>query len=197
MNRFLSSRLWRRVASLFVFSAALALGAPIFAQGHGGHGGHGGHSGGGHSGGGYSGGGHMGSSHHSTHHHSGVGIGYGGFGYGGFGYGGIGYGGFGYSGFGMSSGPYGYGYGFGSPYGYPYGSIRIPAYSYSAPRYYSRPGYYAPSSPSVVVSRPAPNVWDGVSDLRPGMVLPDGAVVVSVGPSVPVDKSATKPAAGK
>jgi hypothetical protein len=42
-----------------------------------------------------------------------------------------------------------------------------------------------------VVPSSSPRVWDGVSDLKPGMVLPDGAIVISVGPSVRVEKSAS------
>ena len=189
---------WLRRAAIGMVSTMLAGGVvPVLcAQGHGG-----GHSGG-HTGGGHVGGG----AHHGGHHYSGGGIGvgigygglgygglgYGGIGYGGIGYGGMGYGGMGYSGFGMSTLPYGYRYG--APYGYSMPSYRYSAPGYGAPRYsspsYSSRGYTAPSySSGVVVQAQSSKVWDGVSDLKPGMVLPDGAIVVSVGPSVPVESS--------
>lgn len=161
-------------------------GVPVAcAQGHGG--GHsGGHSGV-HAGGAVH---HGGTAHHSGHHYSGGGVYMGGIGFG-VGLGGYPYGGMGYGGIGMSTLPYGYRYG--APYGY-----SLPTYRYSVPGTqvpsyrYSAPSYSATSS-RITSSVNSPRVWDGVSDLKPGMVLPDGAIVVSVSPSVPVEKSSAKP----
>ncbi len=144
---------------------------------------HGGHSGSGHMGGSHHSG--MGGGGHHHHHHSSFG-GYGGFGnsglsiglgYGGLGYGG--YGGLGYSGYGSS-------YGLGRSY---YSSrpaissYASPSYSYPVPQlsYSSRataPSVtYSQGSTYSSQSNPEPS-----SDLRPGMVLPDGSIVVSVEP---------------
>ena len=141
-------------------------------------GGHmGGHTGGMHHGG-MSGGVH----HGGSHHYGGYG-GYGGLGGFGYGLGGLGYSGFGgYGGLGYSS--YGLGYGYGSGYGTGYYS----SYGSYAPQYYSaRPvasvyvaptySYAQPQMRAQVVNPATPG-----SDLRPGMVLPDGAIVTSVGP---------------
>ena len=99
---------------------------------------------------------------------------------------GIGYGGLG--GFRMSSFPYG-GYPYGSSLGYSSGAYRYPAPSYYSAPSYSTPIYSQPAYSNQVISSRPSNVWDGVSDLKPGMVLADGAIVVSVGPSVPANKS--------
>jgi hypothetical protein len=174
-------------------------------------GGHmGGHSGGGHVGhSGHSGMHSGGVSHHSGHSghsgHYGVYSGYGGYG----GYGGLGIGGIGYSGFGYGFGsPIGYGssrlgysnYGY-SNYGYNGYSAARPVYSTYVTPTYVNPTYVTPNySTPYVVSRPAvvasptmqetsSNVYTGgvaadgspTGDLRPGMVLPDGSIVVSVG----------------
>lgn len=102
-------------------------------------------------------------------------LGYSGLGYSGLGYSGLGYSGLGYSGLG-------------------YSNYYSPTYSSA----YVSPQYVAPYSAPYVVSRPNvgvnvqqsySNVYRGpmsadgqpTGDLRPGMVLPDGAVVVSVG----------------
>ncbi len=164
-----------------------------------------GHAGSGHAGGGHAGGGqvgHMGggSVHHGGSHHGGYGGGYGGgigIGIGSYGLGGLGYSGFGgYGGLGYSSLSLGYGnYGGYSPYssygssysGYgsyapqfysarPAASIYIaPAYSYAQPQTYRVQGYSTQMPAQVQPSAAG-------SDLRPGMVLPDGAIVTSVGP---------------
>ena len=155
---------------------------------------------------------HMGSVggiHHnggSTHHYGGYG-GYSGIGI--YGLGGYGLGGYGlgYSGFGNYGSPYGYGYGsgYGSGIGYSnYYSARPstyypPTYSpnYVIPQYpVLRPGQYTVMPSSTVASRmvspqTTSNVYSGpvsaegqpTGELRPGMVLPDGAIVVSVGSS--------------
>lgn len=190
MNAF-TLRVMRVSAGALIFCVSLAATPMLFAQHHGGHSGH-------------MGSGHVGGAHHSTHHHSG-GLGYSGFGYGGIGYGGIGYGGigyggigptgFGFGGFGANPFPYGYGYGYSSPYvaGYRYGS----PYGYSSPSLRVQtyrnvvPSSMYPRASSVVVSRRNSNVWDGVSDLKPGMVLSDGAIVVSVGPTRPAGQSSS------
>jgi hypothetical protein len=173
-----------------------------FAQHHGGGGGGGGHAGGGHMGGSHMGGSHMGgmgggSMHHGGSHYGGygggfggIGIGIGSYGLGGFGYSGFGgYGGLGYSSLSLGYGGYGnYGYSGYSPYS-SYGSYApqyysarpvtsvyiAPTYSYAQPQAYSVQGYSTQMPAQVNPSAPG-------SDLRPGMVLPDGAVVTSVGP---------------
>ena len=143
----------------------------------------------------------------STHHYGGYG-GYSGVGI--YGLGGYGLGGYGpgYSGLGNYSSPYGYGYGsgYGSGIGYSnYNSARqstyyAPAYSsnYVMPQYpVLRPSQYTVMPSSTVASwmvspQTSSNVYSGAvsaegqptGDLRPGMVLPDGAIVVSVDSSV-------------
>ncbi|MEI8214004.1 MAG: hypothetical protein WCI02_17770, partial [Planctomycetota bacterium] len=96
------------------------------------------------------------------------------------------------------------GIGMGSYYGgYPYSS----SYGYNRPSYGSSYGYntynsypsrmvLVPSQPRAMVSSPRvvdPNTYTG--ELKPGMVLPDGSVIVSVGPSQPASDStqAAKP----
>lgn len=188
-------------AGILAISVAVAP-SNAFAQHHGG----GGHAGGGHTGGGHVGGMGGGSMHHGGSHHGGYGGGYGsnfggiGIGFGSYGLGGLGYSGFGgYGGLGYSSLALGYGgygnYGGYSPYsgygssysGYgsyapryysarPIASVYIaPAYSYSQPQTYRVQGYSTQMQAHVQPSAPG-------SDLRPGMVLPDGAIVTSVGP---------------
>jgi len=172
----------------------------------------GGHMGGGHMGGGHTGRMHHGGMgggvyHGGSHHYGGYGgyggfgsyglggLGYGGLGYSGLGYGGLGYSGLGYSGYGGYGGlgysrlALGYGSGYGTGYsaysGYgsyapqfysrPAANVYVaPAYSYAQPQTYRVQGY-STQMPQVNPSAPG-------SDLRPGMVLPDGAVVTSVGP---------------
>ncbi len=174
----------------------------------GGHAG-GGHVGGGSMGSSH----HMGSVggvHHnggSTHHYGGYG-GYSGmgiYGLGGYGLGGYGLGGYGlgYSGFGNYGSPYGSGYGSGVGYSNYYSArpstYYAPTYSpnYVMPHYpVLRPSQYTVMPSSTVASRmvspqTSSNVYSGpvsaegqpTGDLRPGMVLPDGAIVVSIGSS--------------
>ena len=134
-----------------------------------------------------SGGSHSGGSHHSGGFYYG---GIGGFGLGGFGYpyGGLGYSnyGLGYSNYGRGYSNYGLGY---SNYGYyAQPSYSTPVYnyysnsqasSYQDPYQYSS-GYSSVPTASQRVTLNADGTPSG--DLRPGMVLPDGAIVVSVGP---------------
>ncbi len=186
--------------------------APIQAQ-HSGHmGGAGGahHSGGSmsggmhHAGGSMTGGSHHGGSTSGSHHHGG-GSYYGGFG--GVGIGGFGYPyGVGYSSFGLSSPYYGRSYsnsGLGySNYGYSARpSYSAPVYNYyttPSPTYYYQPtpynnsgysnsGYSASYSNVPAASASVTLNPDGTpaGELRPGMVLPDGAIVISVGTSTP------------
>lgn len=145
---------------------------------------------------------------HGGHHHGGGSFGIGFYGgYGGFGYGGLGYPGYGYSGFGYPGLRYpGYGYpgaalrygGYGYPaYGGYYGRRAVYAYP-MGPRYgYPRRtvGRVYISSPQRVDVVPLPRERESrdyypgtmnergepIGELRPGMVLPDGSVVVSVG----------------
>lgn len=175
------------------------------------HHGGGGFSGGGvhHGGGGFSGGGmHHGGGgmtgggmHHGGHHHSYGGGGY----YGGnnfyglsIGFGNSGYGGYPYG----SSGYYGGGY-YGRPYSTSIGSYSVRSYNvvpvpvpvpvYTTPVQSSPPVYR--STPSYSVGAPiqrgslvTSSINPAVSgnplegELKPGMVLPDGAVVISVEP---------------
>ncbi len=186
---------WKNCVAVAMAVGAVTLFAPNIgvAQHHGG-GMH--HSGGGmhHSGGGM---------HHSggsigggTHHHGGY---YGGNSYyrgGSYGYGGIGIGiglgslGYGSSYYGNSYNSYPRSYGnsyYGNSYGNSYGN---PYYGNSSYGTYSSPQYYRSSpvystqintAPAAVVSQPVMgNPLNG--ELRPGMVLPDGAVVISVDP---------------
>ena len=100
-------------------------------------------------------------------------------------YGVFGYGGWGYNGWGYSSG---------YPYGYP--STGYGSYYHTNRPYYATPSYpqqylyVQPNlAPEVLVPQvyakpqapPPTAVADPNAELRPGMVLPDGAVVVSVG----------------
>jgi len=187
-------------------SAIAAKGGRHGAGGHGGGGQKGGGHGGGHARGGHQmrsahpGGGyrshsaqpsrgHTGRSGHHSHsrHSSGVYLRFGSpLGYGGTGYGGWGYGGFGYGGLGYSSA---------QRYGYPsyrYGNSYNTYRPYTAtPRY---PPQYIYVQPSVALevpaqaayakpqAQPSTKVVDPSAQLRPGMVLPDGAIVVSVDP---------------
>jgi len=175
--------------TLAVFSPGIAL-----AQHHHGGGYHGGgYHGSGYHGSGYHGSGYHGGGHFNSHHY---GSGYSGLHYnnhGGY------YGGGSYYGGGYGGGLYGssFGIGFGRSY-YPgssyyggsyYGNGGYSAYSYPtvrsysvvptpvyATRVYSAPVYAAPaySAPPLVQG-------NGIQgELRPGMVLPDGAVVISV-----------------
>lgn len=119
----------------------------------------------------------------------------------GFGYAGLGYGGLGYysSGYGTGYGGLGYntyGYSWGYPYSSSYGSYG-PSYSnvYSYPQPYYQPyinpsgvtsgyqaGYGTFTQPPTVGNNAGGQPLPSTSDLRPGMVLPDGATVISVGP---------------
>jgi len=109
----------------------------------------------------------------------------------------MGYGGLGYNGLGYSSRygslnptyryatPYSnYGYSnYSSPYSY---YQATPGYSANAATVYNNNVYsnavpQASQSPNYSVQSP-PQPVTSTSDLRPGMVLPDGAVVISVGP---------------
>ena len=167
-------------AVIVATSVALAS-SNAFAQ----HGG-GGHVGGGHMGAGHVGGMGGGSMHHGGSHYGGyggglggIGIGYGGYGLGGYsgfgGYGGYGgYGNYGNSGYSSYSG-----YGSYAPQYYsarPTANVYIaPTYGYAQPQVYNIQGYSTQMPTQVNPSAPG-------SDLRPGMVLPDGAIVTSVGP---------------
>lgn len=124
------------------------------------------------------------------------GLGYGGLGYGGLGYGGLGYGGLGYSGLGyggLGYGGLGYGgIGYGSPLsGYGYDSLSsmrhrdyVSPYSYNVLPPVAR--YSVQRVPNVQSLRSAPGMRVNPDDenvqLRPGMVLSDGATVISVDP---------------
>ncbi len=154
------------------------------------HMGGGGHMGGTHLGGGYSGHG-VSSFGHSN-------FGYSGFGYpsyslyGSYGYtrpnvglsiGRLGYGGYGYGGLGLYSNSYGYPYSNGYYGGYsnnywPTYYHQVPASQ--SPVYQSGYGTYNQSVP--VGGGVSGQAVTSTSDLRPGMVLPDGATVISVGP---------------
>lgn len=196
-----------RQISTFCFASGIAFCSltPVFGQHGGGHGGgHSGGHGGGHAGAVHSGGG----SHYSGHSNFGGYGNYGGYG-GGYGRSGISIGIGSYPGFGVNSGFGGYGssYGYGgsrlgysnqgySGLGYSNNYSAQPSVYYS-PSYssgYVSPQYVAPyvvSRPRVNVQQSNPNVYSGpmsadgqpTGDLRPGMVLPDGAIVVSVGSS--------------
>ena len=170
----------------------LFLSSTCMAQHHGHHG----HHGGGISAGGYSGG---------HHHHHGGGF-YGGGLYGSsFGYGSGLYGSSFGSSFGYGSGLYGSSFGYGGYNSYPgyYSIPRVRSYGvYSAPiviapRYYSAspfnsygvvvpqqrvamPVYPAPAAVAPSTGAQTGGPYQG--ELRPGMVLPDGAVVISVDP---------------
>lgn len=170
----------------------LFLSSTCMAQHHGHHG----HHGGGISAGGYSGG---------HHHHHGGGF-YGGGLYGSsFGYGSGLYGSSFGSSFGYGSGLYGSSFGYGGYNSYPgyYSNPRVRSYGvYSAPiviapRYYSAspfnsygvvvpqqsvamPVYPAPAAVAPSTGAQTGGPYQG--ELRPGMVLPDGAVVISVDP---------------
>ena len=161
-----------------------------------------GHRGGGYRGGGHHGGhgsyGYVGHRSHIGHHYGGsyygrgfsrgglsisIGGGYP-YRYGGLGYRGIGYRGIGYGGLGYGYGAIGYPYsGFSAyratvPY---YPTVRSLPYGYAArPAYRVAPatGYVYPDRRRYSSAKPAvPS-----SDLRPGMVLPDGSRVLSVQP---------------
>lgn len=114
---------------------------------------------------------------------------------------GPGYSSYGRSSYGRSSYGYGLGYSPYSSYGGLYGSYapynaapyysarpslnyysRVPAYSYPVPRVVIVPSYSSQLSAGQHYSAQSPPVAGPGSDLRPGMVLPDGAVVVSVEP---------------
>lgn len=185
MRRMSGRSVFRFVVPMALFAALLPIGSCAFAQHSGGYsGGHGGHSGA------HVGGTHSGGTHHGSHHYSGGGVTMGGIGFG-IGFGGMGFGGLGYSGLGYSSSRYGvrgYPYSSGFRYGAPYVNL-VPSYRYAVPSRSYR--YASPPVTSRVVPSTAPRVWDGVSDLKPGMVLPDGAMVISVGPSVPVEKASS------
>ena len=118
----------------------------------------------------------------------GISLGYGGYGLGGYsGFGG--YGGLGYSSLALGYGGYGNygnsgyssysGYGSYAPQYYsarPTANVYIaPTYGYAQPQVYNVQGYSTQMPIQVNPSAPG-------SDLRPGMVLPDGAIVTSVGP---------------
>jgi hypothetical protein len=198
MKRWVKGSGVRCVVGAALLLAVLGLSTSVSAAEHGG----GGHGGGGHGGGGHGGGGHGG------HHHGGGSFGIGFYGgYGGFGYGGLGYPGYGYSGYGYPGLRYpGYGYPGGAlrygGYGYPvYGGYygRRAVYAYPVgPRYgYPRRtvGRVYITSPQRVDVVPLPRERESrdyypgtinergepIGELRPGMVLPDGSVVVSVG----------------
>ena len=164
-------------AVIVATSVALAS-SNAFAQ----HGG-GGHMGAGHVGGMGGGSMHHGGSHYGGSHYGGyggglggIGIGYGGYGLGGYsGFGGYGgYGNYGNSGYSSYSG-----YGSYAPQYYsarPTANVYIaPTYGYAQPQVYNIQGYSTQMPTQVNPSAPG-------SDLRPGMVLPDGAIVTSVGP---------------
>ena len=158
-----------------------------------------------HAGGSMSGGTHHSGSYSGSHHHGGSSYygGFGGIGIGGFSspYG-LGYSnyGLGYSNYGLGNSNYGrsysnYGLGY-SNYGYsaqPYYSAPVYNYSTSRASAYQQPTQYSNSGYSTgysTVASPTPRVTlnpDGTpsGELRPGMVLPDGAIVVSVGASTP------------
>ncbi len=189
----LGSSLFLRSGRVAFLSGMLSLltSAGAFAQHHHGH--H--HGGGGFSGGGFSSG-------HHHHHHSGYGGGFGGGGYGGGYYGGrpiygnslygSSYG----SGLSISIGRGGYG-------GLGYSNYYSAPRAYVAPQYYSSPAVrsyqvysapvvvtpqystspYSSVAPQPLMQAPAPQPQVGTQyngELRPGMVLPDGAVVISV-----------------
>ncbi len=160
---------WLRHVSTICFASGFAFSTLTPAFGHGHSDGHSGV--------------HTGSSMHHTHasHHSSYG-----HHTGGYGIGGIGIGFSGYSGFGGYSGR-GYGY----PYGYSSSRLGYSNLGYSGMGYSNYSAYSAarPSncySPAIVQRS---NVYTGpmsangqpTGDLRPGMVLPDDAVVISVG----------------
>ena len=161
-------------AVIVATSVALAS-SNAFAQ----HGG-GGHMGAGHVGGMGGGSMHHGGSHYGGSHYGGYGGGLGGIGigYGGYGLGGYsglgGYGNYGNSGYSSYSG-----YGSYAPQYYsarPTANVYIaPTYGYAQPQVYNIQGYSTQMPTQVNPSAPG-------SDLRPGMVLPDGAIVTSVGP---------------
>ena len=142
----------------------------------------------------------------------GYGLGYGGLGYGGLGYGPTGLSGLGYSSsYGLGGMGYGgtaynrlnYGIG-GLGYGSSLGVYDYPPYSsssiYVAASYSVVPGsnYSRTSQPGRTATNSVPRVYASPApaggqrnaslpnDLRPGMVLPDGAVVTSVGPLRPL-----------
>ena len=155
-------------AVIVATSVALAS-SNAFAQ----HGG-GGHMGAGHVGGMGGGSMHHGGSHYGGSHYGGYGGGLGGIGIGYGGYGLGGYGNYGNSGYSSYSG-----YGSYAPQYYsarPTANVYIaPTYGYAQPQVYNIQGYSTQMPTQVNPSAPG-------SDLRPGMVLPDGAIVTSVGP---------------
>ena len=155
-------------AVIVATSVALAS-SNAFAQ----HGG-GGQMGAGHVGGMGGGSMHHGGSHYGGSHYGGYGGGLGGIGIGYGGYGLGGYGNYGNSGYSSYSG-----YGSYAPQYYsarPTANVYIaPTYGYAQPQVYNIQGYSTQMPTQVNPSAPG-------SDLRPGMVLPDGAIVTSVGP---------------
>lgn len=177
MLRILSRVLNAKTAAALVCAAALGSPGTLLAHG-------GGHGGGG---GGHMGGSHMGGGGYSGGHHYG---GYGGGGYrsfGGYGLGGYGLGGYGFGGYGLG----GYG-GYGG-----YGNRYYSGYGYNSPLYYNRsyssgyaPNYYSNGSNTAVYTTPTPttNRYQGgfnergeaTGEVRPGMIMPDGAIVTSV-----------------
>jgi hypothetical protein len=122
--------------------------------------------------------------------YSGVGLGYGGLGYGGLGYGDLGYSNASYGS--VYSSTYGAGYGSYGPYslrsGMGYSTNGLHGYQPAAAAATSdyRTGYTPSYSGNtyrqgVVTSNRQPS-GATTPDLRPGMVLPDGSTVISVGP---------------
>jgi hypothetical protein len=193
---------------VFVFVATCTLGlatsTAMAQRGHrgGGHRGGGGHHSGGHHGGhggyGHAGYGHVGHRANIGRHYGGYGGGYGfsrgglsisigggyPYRYGGLGYRGIGYRSIGYRGFGYGYGAIGNPYSVYSPYralGPNYSAVRSLPYGYAArPAYRVEPAtdYVYPDRRRYSAAKPVvPS-----SNLRPGMVLPDGSRVLSVQP---------------
>lgn len=203
---------WSFVLAIAFGTALMLSGSVFAAKGGGhgggGHGG-GGYGGGGYGGGGHGGhhmsGGYTGHGRGGQHGHRssrGVYIGFGSsFGLGGYGYSGFGYSGYGGRGYGYGYSPIGYGgYGWyggfggygGGSYSAPYRSFyatpgytsyyAVPRYIYVQPstaNYRSVPGTPANAGPQ---AQSTTTVTNPSGELRPGMVLPDGAVVVSVDP---------------
>jgi hypothetical protein len=188
---------------VLVFVATCSLGlAASTAMAKGGHrgGGQGGHYGGGHHGGhhgGYSGHRSYGGRHYGGYRYGGSQFGYGGYGlgysrggfnisigggypyrYGGFGYRGIGYG-YPYRSYGFAAySPYpAYRPYYPSSVGIPLGYAAVPSYGYAYDRAPAA-GYVYPEQERYRAAKPAAPS----SELRPGMILPDGSRVISVGP---------------
>lgn len=211
LKRFFENSWLRTLSTFCVVSGiAVCSQTTAFGQHGGGHGGGhsgGSHMGSSHMGSSHMGSSHMGSSHHVGNSYYGGYGGFGGYGLGGISIGIGSYPGFGInSGYGGYGSSYGYG---GSRLGYSslgysglgYSGLGYSNYysaqpsTYYSPSYsssYVSPQYVAPyvvSRPSVTVQQRNPNVYSGpmsadgqpTGDLRPGMVLPDGSVVVSVG----------------